>query len=554
MKNLSKSTWLSDKLEASIWFLHKVFRRLGIRNFRPTPGRLKPLQTLVALGNWPKLEEAGHELLQQSYPSQVAIEFVAFTLQQAGRLKEAATIAAGGVKLFPKLWIFQFLAGIALKGVNRESEALVYLQQAVAIRPKCSQSRRELTEVIAFVHGIEVAASEYTALCEQAGIAVENICVCKLSSVTDWVKRSGLPWLDAGEVEDIPYKAPHVWGSPPETKIFLSASNKPYVAEIKNARIFGKTSLILTPDGTALSDTATDPKFGHTVSFAYERIVRAQRPDSVLLDFNDFTLREVDAGIFLSGLASDAFGHWLPDFLPKLQFLKCHPDFDTIPIIVDADMPQSHFDHLRRLANNPLILLQANESIMCRRLLVSPGPAFLGIAGFPNDIPLNQIPGISPRALRFIQTGLANITQHQRNRRLFLARKNMTWRRLINEKEIADYLQTLGFETVYLENLSAAEQIELFQQAQFIVGPNGSAMLNLIFSDTSAKLISLSQPNLHNWGGFQGPMDALGYQSLFVCGDFAIAEDQKHSDYHVPLSRILEALSYLGIKDAHRQA
>ena len=126
----------------------------------------------------------------------------------------------------------------------------------------------------------------------------------------------------------------------------------------------------------------------------------------------------------------------------------------------------------------------------------------------------------------------------------------MIWRRLINEKEIADYLLTLGFEIVFLEQLSAAEQIDLFQQAEFIVGPNGSAMLNMIFADTSAKLLLLSQPNLHSWGNFQGPMDSLGYQSLFVCGDFAVAEDQKHSDYHVPLGQIREALSYLGIKKA----
>jgi len=29
-----------------------------------------------------------------------------------------------------------------------------------------------------------------------------------------------------------------------------------------------------------------------------------------------------------------------------------------------------------------------------------------------------------------------------------------------------------------------------------------------------------------------------------------LAEDQKHSDYHVPVEKIREALSYMGISDA----
>ena len=126
----------------------------------------------------------------------------------------------------------------------------------------------------------------------------------------------------------------------------------------------------------------------------------------------------------------------------------------------------------------------------------------------------------------------------------------MKWRRLLNEEEIAADLLTLGFETIFIEEMSVDEQIDLFQQAQWIVAPNGSALLNLIFADTTTKLLVLSQPNLHNLGTFQGPMDALGYQSLFVCGDYVLAEDAKHSDYQVPVQRIRMALSSQGMTEA----
>jgi hypothetical protein len=40
----------------------------------------------------------------------------------------------------------------------------------------------------------------------------------------------------------------------------------------------------------------------------------------------------------------------------------------------------------------------------------------------------------------------------------------------------------------------------------------------------------------------------MGYEILAVCGDYAVSENKKHSDFSVPLTRIYEALSQLGIK------
>jgi capsular polysaccharide biosynthesis protein len=123
----------------------------------------------------------------------------------------------------------------------------------------------------------------------------------------------------------------------------------------------------------------------------------------------------------------------------------------------------------------------------------------------------------------------------------------MKWRLLLNEEEIVIYLKSLSFEIIFIEELNVNEQIELFQAAEIIVAPIGSALLNLIFADTSTKLLALSQPNLHNWGSFQGPMDALGYQSICVAGGKALDQSRKHSNYSIPVSSVRAALSYLGI-------
>lgn len=507
------------------------------------------LRTLAAQGNWIELENKGREVLSKDHSQSEAMALVAYSLQQQGCYEDAWSLSAQATELSPDFWLSQFIAGVALKNLGREKESCDYLRRALAIAPNDYQTLRRLTESIAATDGIEIAAKEYAAHCPQSGQRAD-IVAAPICTVCDWAHEIGLPLLEAGEVEEIPFESPRVWGSSvPSIKTF-ALSNKPYVADIADARIFGNSSLILTSDGTALSDTGGHPQFGRYVSFAYEAIVIAQSEGKVLLNFSDYQPREIDAGIFLSGLASNAFGHWIPEFLPKLQFLKQRHDFDSMPIIVDAGMPQSHFDHLRRLTTNPLILLQANETLRCRRLLVAPSPAFSPVELFPNNIPVQEMPGLSPRALRFLRGDQVYDSSGPRNRRIFLARKNMKWRRLLNEQEICADLSKLGFEIIYIEEMTAREQIELFQQAQWIVAPNGSALLNLIFSDPSVKLLVLTQPNLFNWGTFQGPMDALGYHPLTVCGESALDIKQKHSDYSVSIDHVRKALADMGMEEA----
>lgn len=124
----------------------------------------------------------------------------------------------------------------------------------------------------------------------------------------------------------------------------------------------------------------------------------------------------------------------------------------------------------------------------------------------------------------------------------------MQWRRMINEAEIEAGLAKAGFETVYLENMGVEEQIRLFRQAEWIVAPNGSSLLNLVFSDPGVKVLILSQPGLFNWGTFQGPMHRLGYNPVWLCGEDVTLPGEKHSDYRVPFPQVREALKEMGLE------
>lgn len=56
-----------------------------------------------------------------------------------------------------------------------------------------------------------------------------------------------------------------------------------------------------------------------------------------------------------------------------------------------------------------------------------------------------------------------------------------------NEKEIIDILsKKYNFERYYLEEMTVAETVSLFSQAEVIVGPHGAGLTDIIFADDAA--------------------------------------------------------------------
>jgi len=78
-----------------------------------------------------------------------------------------------------------------------------------------------------------------------------------------------------------------------------------------------------------------------------------------------------------------------------------------------------------------------------------------------------------------------------RNRRLLVARSTPT-RKIHNLEQVQAFLSRYDFETVYLEGMSTRDQILLFQSAEFIIGPHGAGLANLLFCEPGTKVIELS--------------------------------------------------------------
>jgi len=69
-------------------------------------------------------------------------------------------------------------------------------------------------------------------------------------------------------------------------------------------------------------------------------------------------------------------------------------------------------------------------------------------------------------------------------------------RKMINEDLLVEQLvNKFGFEEIFCENLSMTEKIQLFQNADFIIGAIGGGMCNLLFSPPITKVICIVSPH-----------------------------------------------------------
>ena len=79
-------------------------------------------------------------------------------------------------------------------------------------------------------------------------------------------------------------------------------------------------------------------------------------------------------------------------------------------------------------------------------------------------------------------------------KKIYVSRARAQTRQVINEDAVTKFLSTLGFKTVYLEEMSILEQVALFANAEVVVSPHGSGLTNLVFCSPKTKVIELFSP------------------------------------------------------------
>ena len=101
---------------------------------------------------------------------------------------------------------------------------------------------------------------------------------------------------------------------------------------------------------------------------------------------------------------------------------------------------------------------------------------------------IEDVPAIEVRRFQSRVGSLYAGRRSPKGKRLLV--KRLSWARPIsNFEEVEAFLHPLGFETVWLDGASIADQVLMFQNAEFVVGAHGAGLTNLLFCEPGTRVI-----------------------------------------------------------------
>lgn len=212
------------------------------------------------------------------------------------------------------------------------------------------------------------------------------------------------------------------------------------------------------------------------------------REDKALVNRKHGERMHIEKGIFLGGRDFTNWYHWLVDGLPALHLANSLPDhLRDWPVLVPEQIYRypTMIDALDLFRARRDVIVMPEWAMVSAKKLVWIDP--LEVSNIPKTgartdkeprIHLLHREGMESYRDEYLKAFAPEpITPH---RRIVLAREG--GRRSYNQEEVLAIAADYGFEPVYPEKLSLAEQVRTFREASHVLGPSGAGFAGMLFA------------------------------------------------------------------------
>jgi capsular polysaccharide biosynthesis protein/tetratricopeptide (TPR) repeat protein len=238
----------------------------------------------------------------------------------------------------------------------------------------------------------------------------------------------------------------------------------------------------------------------------------------------------VDEEVFLCAGPTDlSYGDWLNQFPPRIWLAEA-AELDC-RILVNRDLPPNFVEMLERVGvdRSRLIFHKDGRASVYRRVYAPSWPFGL------DNRPMADWLDIYRRAARPAAPAGRPL--------LYLTRRHVDHRPLVNEAEVAELFLGHGFREVVPERLTLEETLELFSSPACVAGPWGSAFQSVVFGAAPTAAVALMPPYdghyMHSVGTF---MHAAGCRFAHVTGQIVFADNPNASPWRIGMDDARRAL------------
>lgn len=146
---------------------------------------------------------------------------------------------------------------------------------------------------------------------------------------------------------------------------------------------------------------------------------------------------------------------------------------------------------------------------------------------------------------QFLMASVAPKRPRKKQHRILISRVDTdrgSRRCILNEDSLFEQLKFYGFERYILENLSIEEQIELFYDAEFVIGSHGAGLSNLMYSQR-IKVIELF-PTQYVLTHYYYLCKSLGHSYRYWCGSM-MKQSDRNRNFKVDVDQVLSLVKEL---------
>ena len=303
-----------------------------------------------------------------------------------------------------------------------------------------------------------------------------------MSNVSKQLEKTGREIESAGRFQTVKRRLPANFADR-DLELFegdlVKKIPQPHIVEFENVKITAEG--ILFRDGLMMPES-----FARLENFRrWRRKRRNKRYEEVL---RARPVRELERVVWVTDDWSKGYFHWLADVLPKLVIAADRLSHSTILLparFADSELVKDSFG---RFGVGDLEFINENETVIAHRLYL---PVHAAESGDFDEATVDEI--------RRIMT--VDIPQdHNPNKRIYISRSLAKRRKVVNDDEVSTILADFGFETVFAENLSFAEQADLFSSVGYLVSIHGAGLSNMLFMPAGGRVMEFrkNDPRVSN--------------------------------------------------------
>jgi len=345
--------------------------------------------------------------------------------------------------------------------------------------------------------------------------------------------------------------SPSVYPTEYQSKLEVGVRDKDFpeilIATIPNAEIIGGSNIVFSGHA-AIKHDLLDISKDYTSEELHRRYIVSPNYKLLIRNVSGIRRRTFQQAACFTDACSGNYAHWLTEVLPRIYLFTESGMSSEIRMIIDRGLHPNLMESFHVIAGEKpnVFKLGRNRLVSVEKLSLVSCAGYVPFGRRNSKAKGHSQGSFSPATFKGMVNKIRQnlgIEAKQGWRKLYI-RRNSSVRTVSNLQAIESVLMQHGFEFVEPELLTFAEQVKLFSEASVIVGATGAAMANLIFCNSSTRIIVMM--GIHDempYAYWPNMGLAVGNEVSYVLGKISDSSFRGiHANFRIETKDLLQAL------------